>query len=277
MLERGQTLRAMPVSARWRIRRSSSMARMPWSMRSACRSSMASQTLSGPLDSPACTVRRMPASRAIVNASAKRAPSRAMACSSPSTERATTRCGRSRAIQPGKLGRLLRGLLAQDRDREVHLAQAVLGRLRRILRRSAAMSCGVLSEPGAPVRRVHDGVGVADARRALPCGERVRVAGRLLGGADEPALPVEEAEESAQPVVVRADVEQRARRTRQARAGRTGELEQVDQLEIALEVHVHLGLGERADPVLADLLGRSAHVPPFVLPSNDCSGAGGTC
>jgi hypothetical protein len=61
MLEVGHTPREIPRSARSATTALSSIARTLWSIRSAPRSSIASRTPSGPLDSPAWTVRFRPA------------------------------------------------------------------------------------------------------------------------------------------------------------------------------------------------------------------------
>lgn len=156
----------------------------------------------------------------------------------------------------GGLPRLRRALLAQQRITEPDRSEAVLLRLVET-GGERVEQLGHAALPGAPVRRVDDRVGVADPRRRLACGERVGVACRLLRRADEPALPVEEAEEGAEVaravgVVVGGDVEERRRRSGERLSRLLGEVEQVDQREVALQVHVHLRLRQGADPRLVD-------------------------
>ena len=166
-------------------------------MRSTCSRSSASRTPSAPDDSPAWAVRPKPSSPARRYADANRGPVRPDACLVAVDRQPddASRAGRAHPLDE-RLG-LVAGLGPQDRQQQVARRQPLgLGPFE-----PGGQGVGERAElPPGPVGRVDDHLGVDDAVGAGPCGVVVGHLGGQLRRPDQPARPVEEAEERRQVV-----------------------------------------------------------------------------
>ena len=219
-------------------------------MRSAPSNSIASRTPSGPLDSPACTVRFRPAAPGTPEGLGKARPG------APGGGLvAVDRQGHDARMaqldqQVDQFGRGVGRLRAQQAHAQAHRRQAVLlgGAKAGIERVDHVRQPPV---PGLPVRRVEDQVGIARAAGGQPLAERIGRLGQLLARAHQAAGPVEEVQEVGQPF----EAEQALARARHRLAELARPLLQQRGVEAAFEVHMHFGLGQGLQPLHPQLGG----------------------
>ena len=222
----------------------SSIARTPWSMRSAPSSSMASRTPSGPLDSPACTVRRKPgracASERLCETRAGAAGSRLVAI-----DRERHHAWMSQRHQRvDQFGRGVRRLRAQQADAQAHRRKPVLfcGGQAGIDRVDHG---GQTTVPRRPVRRVDDHVGVACAAVGQPLAVAVAQLGQAFAGRRQATSPVEEVQEVRQAF----ELEQALERPGHEHARLRCPLFENARLEAAFEMRMNLCLRQGAESV----------------------------